>query len=88
MSAYPDFDGSGRETTRQQLRSEEVQVDATGKNGLHIARTKGDADDNESIVSWEDLPDQLEAPDTSTPLPVRPLGLSRRAGYTQFSDYE
>lgn len=99
MSAYPDFDGSLRETTRRWLRnSEEEQIYAAksvhdentdgAKNGLHVTSTTGETDDNESILSWEETSDEVEVPVTPTPLPVRPLGLSRRAGYTQFSDYE
>lgn len=97
MPADPEHDGSVRERERQSLRRMARELEAATENlpdditdgGENASQgTSSKNDDNESILSWDKASDAVEVPSTSVPLPVRPLGLSRRAGYTQFNDYE
>lgn len=65
--------------------------DESTKEGDHAQQVPIDTvkeDDNESILSWENISDDEDACSAEPVLQVRPLGLSRRAGYSNFDDYE
>lgn len=89
-------EGSWRERERQMLRELEkehhqdgsVHDKSTdgGKNELQANSTVVEKDDNDSVLSW--LEDDVEIPLTQATPPVRSLGLSRRAGWTNYNDYE
>lgn len=89
-------DGSWRERERQMLRELEKEHHETGsvhdkstdggKNASQVNSTVVEKDDNDSVLSW--VEDGVEVPFTQATPPVRSLGLSRRAGWTDYNDYE
>lgn len=93
-----NVEGSRNEKESQILREQEEEHHETGsvhdkstdggKNALQADSIVVEKDDNDSVLSWAEASDCDEVPFTQVPLPVRPLGLSRRAGWSDYNDYE
>lgn len=58
------------------------------KNSPSVLGTGAEDRDDESLGSWEKGSVKSSRPSTPVALPVRPLGLSRRTGWTDYNDYE
>lgn len=71
----------------QNANQHDESVDQT-KITLHMPSILVDDYDNDSIRTWESVSDDKDTLSTPTMLPGRPLGLSRRSGYTSYDDYE
>lgn len=93
-----DVDGSRRDGESQMLREVEEEHHETGsvhdkstgggKNALQVDSVVVEKDDNDSVLSWAEASVDDEVPFTQATPPVRPLGLSRRAGWSDYNDYE
>lgn len=96
----PDTDPSEREEFRRRARVAEKGYESDKVGGLHgegndkrnnssqVSNTVAEEDDNDSICSWEKDTDDTGISSTTKVPPVRPLGLSRRTGYTKYDDFE
>lgn len=93
-----DVDGSRHEKESQMMREVEEERHETGsvhdkstnggKNAPQVDSIVVEKDDNDSVLSWAATSDGGEVPFTEATPPVRPLGLSRRAGWSDYNDYE
>lgn len=93
-----DIDGSRRDGEGQMLREVEEEHRETGsvhdkstdggKNALQVDGIVVEKDDNDSVLSWAEASVDDEVPLTQATPPVRSLGLSRRAGWSDYNDYE
>lgn len=93
-----DVDGSRHERESQMLREVEEEHHETGS--VHEKITDGgnnapqvddivvEKDDNDSVLSWAEASDGVDVPFPEDIPPVRSLGLSRRAGWSDYNDYE
>lgn len=70
--------------------AEDVHEESSSRrnSAAQEASTKVEEDDNDSISSWEKSSDVVDVSSAPDPPQVRPLGLSRRTGYSNFDDYE
>lgn len=93
-----DVDGSRHEGESQMLPELEEENHETGsvhdkstdagKNALQVDSVVVEKDDNDSVLSWAATSDGVELPFPEAVPPVRSLGLSRRAGWSDYNDYE
>lgn len=75
--AQPDEDGNEHDPSTDRA-----------ENSLPFLGTGVEDQDDESIGSWENGSAKSSRPSTPVALPVRPLGLSRRTGWSDYDDYE
>lgn len=96
----PDPDSFSREEFRRRCRTAEKEYESGKVENVHgesndkrnnasqVSHAVAGEDDSDSICSWEKEAVDTDISSTTKAPPMRPLGLSRRTGYTKYDDFE